>query len=341
MDEFANPALPPESPDGLTPKQSFSRVGWTFAVMLGAATGAQYLLFYLGKLYAPQLLASDWTTWLLSLLPMYLVGLPLGWLILRRLPADAPERHPLDAGHFVMLFVMAFALMYLGNLVGVALNLGIASAKGAIYNNPVYDLLKGTNVWANLVCVVFIAPVMEELVFRKLLCDRVRVYGEGTAILLSGLVFGLFHGNLYQFFYAFAVGLLFAYVYIRTGRVLYSMLLHMCMNFVGGVLPMLVLKNVDLDALSKLSTDDPQQLVNYAEAHLGQMLGFGVYLLTAGLLLIVGIVFLVLRRREILLLPTEKQLPKAGRGGILFGNAGMIVYLILAGAMMAFTAIFT
>lgn len=340
MDELENAGLPPEEPTGLTPKQSFSRVGWTFAVMLGASTGAQYLFFYLGKLYAPQLLASDWATWLLSLLPMYLVGLPLGWLILRRLPASAPERHTLDTGHFVMLFVMAFALMYVGNLVGVALNLGIAAARGTIYDNPVMDMLKGSNIWANLVCVVLIAPAMEELVFRKLLCDRVRVYGEGTAILVSGLVFGLFHGNLYQFFYAFAVGLLFAYVYIRTGRVLYSMLLHMSLNFVGGVLPMLVLQNVDLDAISKLSSDDPQTLMRYVTQHSGEVLTFGLYVLLAMTLFVVGIVFLVARKKEIILLPAEKQLPKQGRAGNVFGGAGMIVYMLLAAALMVVTAIF-
>lgn len=339
MDEFENDALPPRGTDMLTAKQSFSCVGWCFFTMLGSANLLQLLLLRLGGRYAPQLLNSDWATWLLSLLPLYLVALPLGWLILRRVPAHAPEQNRLDAGHFAVLLVMAFALMYLGNLVGVALNVGIAAAKGAIYDNPVYDLLKGSNVAANLVCVVFLAPVMEELVFRKLLCDRVRVYGEGVAILVSALVFGLFHGNLYQFFYAFAVGALFAYVYLRTGRVLYTVLLHMSMNFVGGVLPMLVLKNIDLDALSQLSTDDPQQLIAYATAHLGQVLGFGIYAMCAVVLFILGIVFLVMRRKELILLPTEGQLQKGEHGAAIFGNAGMIVYILLAAALMVITAI--
>ena len=341
MDEYENAPLPqpPDENGGLSAKKSFSRVGWTFFTMLGSASVVQVLLLRLGSRYAPQLMHSDWTTWLLSLLPLYLIALPLGWLVLRRLPAAAPAENRLSVGHFMMFFVMCFAVMYIGNLVGVILNMGIAAAKGAVYDNPVYDLLKGTNVWANLVCVVLIAPIMEEFIFRKLLCDRIRVYGEGTAILVSGLSFGLFHGNLYQFFYAFGIGALFAYIYIRTGRVRYTMLLHACVNFVGGVLPEIVLSHVDLDAISKLSADNPQQLLAYAQGHLAGMLAFGIYAMAVLALFIVGIVFLLMRRKEIILLPAEKQLPKQGRGGVIFGNAGMIVYILLAVSLMVITAI--
>ena len=46
---------------------------------------------------------------------------------------------------------------------------------------------------------VIIAPVMEELVFRKYLVDRLVPYGQKTAVVLSGLFFGLFHGNFISF----------------------------------------------------------------------------------------------------------------------------------------------
>ena len=42
--------------------------------------------------------------------------------------------------------------------------------------------------------------------FRKLLIDRIVPFGQRVAVVVSGLAFGLFHGNFYQFFYAFSLG---------------------------------------------------------------------------------------------------------------------------------------
>ena len=49
-------------------------------------------------------------------------------------------------------------------------------------------------------------------------------------------MFGLFHLNLFQFFYAFGLGLMFGYVYMRTSQLRYSIVMHMIINFNGSVL---------------------------------------------------------------------------------------------------------
>ena len=66
--------------------------------------------------------------------------------------------------------------------------------------------------------------------------DRLIKYGEFIAIFTSGLMFGLFHGNFQQFFFAFALGLLFAFVYARTGRIRYTIGLHMAINMTTSVI---------------------------------------------------------------------------------------------------------
>lgn len=342
MNEFENGPLPEPAegmPRELTARQTFSRTGWSYLTILGVATAVQLLLAKLALAYAPQLLDSSWATYALSFVPIYLAGLPLGWLILRRLPAGSPEDHSLTLGHFMLLLFMCFPIMYIGNLIGLGVNSGIASARSSIYENPVYDLLQGSNIWANLIFVVTLAPVMEEFMFRKLLCDRVRGYGEGTAILVSGLVFGLFHGNLSQFFYAFGIGSLFAYVYLRTGRVWYTMILHGFVNFFGGVLPELLLKNIDLDALTRLSTKPPEQVLAYVQQHMSELLGLSIYVMTAFSLFIVGLVFLLSRRKQAVLLPAQKQLPKTGRFQTVFLNAGMLCYFAGTVCIMAFVSL--
>ena len=46
-------------------------------------------------------------------------------------------------------------------------------------------------------------------------------------MLFSGLMFGLFHGNLNQFVYAFVLGLCFGFIYVKTGNIRYTIGLHM------------------------------------------------------------------------------------------------------------------
>ena len=71
---------------------------------------------------------------------------------------------------------------------------------------------------------------------------------------------GLFHGNLSQFLYAFLLGTLFGFLYCRTGHLWHAILLHAAVNFVGSILPMAVLRHVDLDALTGELPTTPEAL---------------------------------------------------------------------------------
>ncbi len=73
------------------------------------------------------------------------------------------------------------------------------------------------NPWVTFIIAVLIAPTAEELLFRKLFdgadCKIRRACG-GACL---RTVFGLFHGNLNQFSYAFLLGLFFG-IYLCKNR---------------------------------------------------------------------------------------------------------------------------
>ncbi|MEG2260013.1 MAG: CPBP family intramembrane glutamic endopeptidase, partial [Oscillospiraceae bacterium] len=57
-----------------------------------------------------------------------------------------------------------------------------------------------------------------------------------------GLMFGLFHMNLSQFFYAAVLGMLLAYITLKTGNIKQSAILHIAINITGSVImPRLIL----------------------------------------------------------------------------------------------------
>ena len=167
--------------------------------------------------------------------------------------------------------------------------------------------------------------------FRKQLIDHTRKYGEKTAILLSGLAFGLFHMNLFQFFYAFLLGVMFGYIYMRTSKLRYSTAMHMIINFNGGA------RAVDSDARRPgpagqgVSGRGKRQCggdgtVGVAERHrLAIML---VYFLLYGAVILAGFVLLIrnFRKAEFYIAPEE--LPRR-RAKTVYGNVGMVTFIVL------------
>ncbi len=77
------------------------------------------------------------------------------------------------------------------------------------------------------------APVFEEVLFRGLILRNLLPYGKKFAILGSAFLFGIFHGNLTQSLYAFAVGLVLSYAAAEYSLG-WAVLLHFINNFVLG-----------------------------------------------------------------------------------------------------------
>ncbi len=131
--------------------------------------------------------------------------------------------------------------MYISNFITVIINFIIGGIRGELIGNPVEELVVNSNMWLNILYVSILGPLVEEIIFRKILLDKVKRFGDLPAILFTGIAFGLFHMNLSQFFYATVLGVIFAYITIRTNTVLYSVILHMMVNFMGGAMPLLLL----------------------------------------------------------------------------------------------------
>ena len=319
-------------------KPPFSRVGWALFAILGITTALQLAGGAAVKIWAPQLFDTWWFTWAISFFPLYLIAIPIGYLIIRHLPKLTVPKQKLSFGRFIGFLAMCYAVMYIGNLIGTGLNAGIAALRGQKSINPLVELMTGSNVYMQILFVSLLAPIIEELVFRKALIDRIRVYGEGTAILVSGLMFGLFHGNLFQFFYAFGLGSMFAYIYIRTGKVHYTIILHAIINSMSVIMSQLLLNNTDTTALQNMG-GNPEELMKMVQGNLPQLMAVGLCSILILALFISGLVLLIVKRKQAVLFPAPKELPKDGRFKAVFVNWGMGLFALLAVGMMVYIAL--
>lgn len=282
-------------------RRDFSRIGLALFLMFLLTYGlVQLLAMAAARIFGESVVQMTWVTLLISAGVQYLIAMPAAFLIIRGLPKQDIAPLKITFGRFMILFLICYFLMYAGNLLGLGANALITHFTDSTMDFYINDMLTGSNIYIYALFVVILAPVIEELFFRKLLITRIERFGEAPAIIVSGLVFGLFHGNLYQVFYAIALGMALGYIYIRTRKILVTIGLHMMINLFGGVL-------IPLAAASHLV--------------LAALAGFAALGVT-----ISGLVMFIIRIRKVSLIQRPGQLPAPGWGQYAFANFGMILF---------------
>lgn len=234
------------------------------------------------------------------ILIIYVLGMVLGMiggiLIMRLIckKEGSIEKRPLSLGGFLKIVLIAYGLWGIGIVLG-----NFPSFFGTEEQSMLEQVLEGLK-WEAVPMYLYMvigAPFFEELACRKILLDRLHPYGEGFAVAASGLLFGLLHGNSGQFFLAFLLGSLFAVVYLRTGRVIYTMILHGIINLTATI-----------PEFAKLFGADFSEVWN-------------TYVI--GALAVAGFIALLICRNDPVLHPERSSVPDAASGA--WKNVGMIL----------------
>ena len=319
-------------PETKTVKRDFSRIGMALFVISIVSTVLQLVFTVIWTIFTVNkpIATAEWAMWLLTFAPIYLIAVPMGLAIMRPVSADKQPGVKLGGKRFWMLMLMCIAVMYIGNIIGTVLS---AVLSGGTAENALLTMIDGSPLFTFLFAVL-IAPVIEEYIFRKQIIDRLGKYGEKTAILLSALTFGLFHMNLFQFFYAFGLGVLFAYVYIRTRSLRYPVFMHMIINFQGSILAPWVLTKLDIEALERMASGDFD--ISLLPSMLPGLLIYMVYFTLLMVCVVAGLVLLIKswKKREI---TSDAEEPAVKT---VWCNAGMILFTVFC-LLMSLFALFS
>lgn len=134
-----------------------------------------------------------------------------------------------------------------------------------------------------------IAPgLFEEYAFRCCSLSLLKKHGKAFSVVAVSIVFGLMHGNMIQFVFAFIVGLVLGYITLRTNSVLPAMVIHACNNGISVV----------------------QEIVTYAAGEdASNYAGYGLILawLIAG---VVALVYMLVKNKQELLPAKEPKAEK-------------------------------
>lgn len=129
------------------------------------------------------------------------------------------------------------------------------------------------------------APIFEEIWFRGVIQTALKDYGNGFAILVSALCFGMAHGNLHQFCFTFVIGIALGYVRYATNSIKPTMIIHCILNSIAAVILLLISSEPVTSAIDKASHGiEPDGIENTMITVLG------VYTLIIIIFMLVGIV---------------------------------------------------
>lgn len=165
----------------------------------------------------------------------YLAAVAFGWLILRLWKKRAffqqeiyKPGKPMSLGSFVALVCLTFGCQLPAQLLTLALEW-----MANLFGGSIMEILEANAVdMDNLPMWLYVclaAPIWEELLFRGLLLRSIEPFGKKFAIIVSAVLFGLYHGNPIQTPYAILVGLILGYVATEY-NIVWAMVLHMMNN---------------------------------------------------------------------------------------------------------------
>ena len=130
----------------------------------------------------------------------------------------------------LMGIIVYFLNSYIASFFYYLMSLFGYSGAGAVAIADTYP------IWLLLINIVFTAvlpAVCEETVHRGMLLSQIKKQNVWKAVLISSLLFGLLHINIYQFFYATILGVLLAILTLSTKSIYPAMIVHFMNNAIN------------------------------------------------------------------------------------------------------------
>lgn len=126
---------------------------------------------------------------------------------------------------FSVLILIGYNLVY-GNSLGILIE---SVDKNSWIFKTMSDLMQNSIV--AFISMLLVAPVFEEIIFRGIILEQLSVrYSKMMSVLVSAILFGVFHFNFIQGINAFFLGIILGTIYIKTDSLMPCILVHFANN---------------------------------------------------------------------------------------------------------------
>lgn len=177
-----------------------------------------------------------------------------------------------------------------------------------------------------------LAPLVEEFWFRGIVLESMRPYGNGVAIFISGLLFGLTHANFAQFFYATVIGICLGYIAVSTKSIITTTVLHAMFNSVAAALLLLLTDKSVGDFLLNAPYTTQSEMTPAVVIYIA-ILVLMLLLITVGLFMAIAKLIKIKKYR---VPKVQEELSPAKRWGLFISSVTVIIGLVLAADSFVF-----
>ena len=242
-------------------------------VFLIAANVFKYpLLFFSGIAPENSILKDNGFLNLIIYIFMYLIIIPLIALIFQKVKGNKvgiklsslytkPKKSAFWCFKWIII-TMGFA--YIASIISNIFFMIIEYMTETTLNEASFNF--GDSVIGTVVLIiapVIFAPIFEELLFRGVVLKNSEPMGQWFAIIISGIIFGLWHENYPQFLFAAVLGCFSAFMVIKTRSIIPSMIAHFSINTISTVVQLFFKNyNIDIEEIANMSNYELLNSVN-------------------------------------------------------------------------------
>jgi uncharacterized protein len=160
----------------------------------------------------------------------FLLAVVIVCILLRKDMRTPAMRNATGPGMTIVWIIIGFFGAYAGQVIaGLIETYLFGITQGSENTSNIMDAVR--EVPAFVLIVVVFAPVLEEIIFRKILFGEIyKRTNFFVAVLISALVFGAVHGDFLHLLQYFVMGIVFAALYVQTKRIIVPIITHSLMN---------------------------------------------------------------------------------------------------------------
>lgn len=139
---------------------------------------------------------------------------------------EAIRYNKIKAVNIILLIVFSYLITPLMSFVNALSMLFFQNTTSSFMGG----IIKENGFFLSILIIALVPAIFEEVVYRGIFYNEYRKAKPLQAIFLSAFLFGIIHGNLNQFVYAFLMGIVFALIIEVTDSILSTMIIHFFIN---------------------------------------------------------------------------------------------------------------
>ncbi|WP_188455057.1 CPBP family intramembrane glutamic endopeptidase [Virgibacillus oceani] len=180
----------------------------------------------------------------------FIAGLVVVLLLMRPDMRKRNERDASDVGSAVLWAIGGVFMAYFSQAIASFIETELFGISiGSQNTQMIMDISRAFPLF--IIIPALVAPILEEIIFRKIIFGGLyRKTNFFIAALLSALIFAIIHGEPEHILIYGSMGFVFAFLYVKTKRIIVPIIVHMAMNSIS-VIVQLSLSPEDIERMQK------------------------------------------------------------------------------------------